>query len=461
MRFEPKLAAARFGYGAALRQPLPERAEDMVAEARAPDAHAALYPLLTTAEMVETQETFRATRRAMNRAENDTVKAAKRRELEALEDVTRYWTLDDFRATLIRQIEQPTGVRERLVAFWEDHFTARAAGPVIGSATAVLSNDAVRPHVTGRFADMLKAVVRSPIMLLYLDQAGSLGPNSRRVRQSGKRGMNENLARELLELHTLGVDGPYSQQDVRELAELLTGLTLKRGEGFVFREDFAEPGGETVLGKIYGGRGRPDGLVAIDAALDDLALHPVTARHLATKLAVHFVSETAERALVDDLAATYLDSGGDLGAVTELLLTHPLAHAPELRNVKLPMEFFASVLRALGVEAEALTVLEPKRVQQMFTGQMLRMGQRWRVPRDPAGLPEEDDFWITPSALATRVNWSMRVPEQLVDRLPDPRELLTRVIADPPKELVFAVGAAEARPEGVGIVFASPSFQRR
>jgi uncharacterized protein (DUF1800 family) len=176
--------------------------------------------------------------------------------------------------------------QERLAFFWGDHFTARGKVSVMKRATSPYVESAIRPHVAGYFSDMLKAVIAQPVMLQYLDQKTSVGPES----VAGKKkenGLNENFARELLELHTLGVGGPYSQADVTELAELLTGLTYSQDGVFGFRGEFAQPGAETVLGQSYGGG--TAALSDVHAALDDLARHPATARHLAQKMAVHFV----------------------------------------------------------------------------------------------------------------------------------------------------------------------------
>lgn len=207
--------------------------------------------------------------------------------------------------------------------------------------------EAIRPHVTGRFSDMLRAVVTSPMMLIYLDQVQSMGPNSRAA-QNRDRGLNENLAREMLELHTLGVSSAYDQTDVREFAELLTGLTYHPERGFNFRQQQAEPGPETVLGVSYGGS-VPANLDEVLDALEDLATHPDTARHIARKLAVHFVSEDPDADLVADLAQRFDASRGNLMAVVEGLLTHDAAWAPAFSNVRTPFDYMAAGMRALAV----------------------------------------------------------------------------------------------------------------
>ncbi|MEM6729233.1 MAG: DUF1800 family protein, partial [Pseudomonadota bacterium] len=265
-------------------------------------------------------------------------------------------------------------------------------------------------------------------------------------------------ARELMELHTLGVDGSYTQTDVRQLAELLTGLTLNDRIGFQFNPGLVEPGPEEVLGRIYEG----DQIEAIDAVLEDLAAHPDTARHLGWKLAMHFVSDAPSQALIDHIAARYSESGGNLGAATAALLEHPDAWEAGPGNVKWPFDFIGSGLRAIGMDAGAVSALESDRVRTNLRNPLSDMGQPWLRAPDPAGWDEEDETWITPQALAERVNWAMRMPRRLIDRIPDPRDVLALITKGaPPPELAFAVSAAETEEEGLGLVLASPSFQRR
>ncbi|NKX44751.1 DUF1800 domain-containing protein [Roseibacterium sp. KMU-115] len=365
-----------------------------------------------------------------------------------------------LRAVLARVLDTDAPLRERLVWFWADHFTVAAAGPTGRAAVPAFVDEAIRPHVTGRFADMLRAVIRHPVMLVYLDQHLSYGPGSAAAARGG-RGLNENLARELLELHTLGVGGGYAQADVRAAAELLTGLMIDRDRAFVFRPAAAEPGAETVLGRRYGGDG-PARIEDIDAFLGDLAAHPATARHLARKLAVHFVADDPPAALVEDLAAVYAAQGGDLMAVTGALVTHPLALAPTLAKVKPPLEFVASALVAGGVTAAEVAALEPGEVRRLLDVPLTHMGQPFQRPRGPDGWPEAPGDWITPQGLAARIGWATALAGRLVDRLGDPRGFLDAMLpglAGP--DLRFAVGAAETRREAVALVLASAEFNRR
>ncbi|KAF0113021.1 MAG: hypothetical protein FD150_2171 [Rhodobacteraceae bacterium] len=248
--------AIRFGYGL----PVPALGPEGLLLA-GPDRAATDWPGVTLAEIAPAATAYRDARKAKDEAG---IKAA-RRDLDDL-------ALRGLKATFARAVGSDDPFRERLVAFWADHFTVAARNRQEVPFPGVLIDEAIRPHVTGRFADMLRAVTTHPAMLIYLNQEASFGPGSAKGKRQ-KKGLNENLARELLELHTLGVGAGYAQTDVRELAELLTGLAVGP-EGFVFDAKRAEPGGETVLGVHYDGKG----MGPIRAVLDDLAERPETAR---------------------------------------------------------------------------------------------------------------------------------------------------------------------------------------
>ncbi|MEM8591264.1 MAG: DUF1800 domain-containing protein [Pseudomonadota bacterium] len=458
MAFDPLMAVHRFGAGPAWEHAFPTRADDMLAEAAAGDPFAASHPVISVSELVALDDRYRGLRRTATRSTDQDEAEAARQEGRTLLRATRDQSTEAFRDLFLRRLGQPYGLGERLVTFWTDHFTAMGGGGILQYGTPAFSNESIRPHIMGRFADMLKAVVRAPLMLTYLDQSKSVGPNSRLGKRRANRGLNENLARELLELHTLGVGGPYGQRDVVELAELLTGLVHVRGEGFVFRRNVVEPGAERVLGREYSG----DDLAAIDAFLEDVAVHPVTARHLAEKLAIHFVADRPDDGLVRHISTRYAASDGSLAEAVAALLEHPAAWSAPRGNVKWPVDFIASGLRAVGVPTRRVARLSVRQVRGLLENPIGRMGQRWDRATDPAGWDEEDESWVTPQAVVERVNWAMRAPARLVPELPDPRELLTLVAGDaPPGELAFAVSAAETRREGVGLVLASPSFQRR
>ncbi len=360
------------------------------------------------------------------------------------------------RLAMARALGAPSGFRERLVRFWADHFTVLAKGRYTVLMPQAFADEVVRPHVGAKFADMLRASMLHPAMLLYLDQAQSVGPNSR-IGLRRARGLNENLAREVLELHTLGVGADYAQADVRQLAELLTGLSMSR-EGFVFRPDQAEPGAETVLGVTYAG----SGLEPILAVLDDIATRPDTAAHIARKLAVHFVADTPDPAMVAAMTRAFADTGGDLMAVYRAMLDHPAAWAPDLTKARQPFDFIVAALRALGFDGTAVARMSDSRFRRSVVDALATMGQPWQAPRGPDGWPEAAEAWITPQLLAARVTWAMAEPSRLVPKLPDPVSVVTRALGTGADErVVWAAARAETRAEGLGVIFASPMFNRR
>ncbi|MCC6001966.1 MAG: DUF1800 domain-containing protein [Pararhodobacter sp.] len=361
---------------------------------------------------------------------------------------------------IARALDSPAPYRERLVHFWADHFALRAMPRILRPAVSAFGDETIRPHVTGHFRDMLRAAILHPMMLRYLDQPRSVGPNSPAGRRRGL-GLNENLAREVLELHTLGAQGPYDQQDVHQLAGLMTGMIVDADGRTAFAEARAEPGSFVVLGRRYGGSGQPR-LADIEAVLDDLAAHPHTARHLAHKLAVHFVADTPPAALVDDLAALWQASEGDLRAVSAALASHPLARSDRLVKARKPLDFLIAGLAALNVTAPEVMRWRQGMVRRVVLHPLIGMGQPWQEPRGPDGWPEGFDAWITPQGLATRIDWAMTAPPRLRRRLPDARAFVDQALGPLADDhLRRLVAGAENQAEGVGLLLAAPAFNRR
>ena len=449
---DPKtISAIRFGFGL----PLPEGAavtpEEMLAGLDAPDEMARIWPVPGLRAVLPILREAGEGRREARMAESD--RARYQAAVAASAEVAQ----DAARATLARALDAPCGFRERLVAFWGDHFTVKARNRPEVVLPEALVSDAIRPHLAGNFADLLIAAVLHPAMLVYLDQVASVGPGSLFGRRRG-RGLNENLAREVIELHTMGVGAGYSQQDVRQMALLLTGLDATAEEGFVFRANRAEPGAETVLGRVYAG----EGLSPIHAVLRDLAVRPETAAHLCRKLAVHFLADDPDPAVVAAMTEAWRQSGGELRAVYAALLHHPQSWVPEFRKARQPFDFIIAACRALGHGGLQLAAVEEGLIRRHLMAPMALMGQRWRNPAGPDGWPEAAEAWITPQGMAARIGWAMRSPARLVPDLPDPRDLALRALgsaADP--AVIWAAARAETRAEGVGIVFSSPAFNRR
>lgn len=427
--------AIRFGYG------LPASAATPLA---GPDRATETWPGISLAELAPLAQSYRAAKKAKDEA---AVKKSQRA-VDAL-------ALRGAKATFARAVGSDDPYRERLVAFWADHFTVAPRNRTERALPSILVDEAIRPHVTGRFADMLRAVTTHPAMLIYLNQEASFGPGSRKGKRQ-RKGLNENLARELLELHTLGVGADYVQSDVRELAELLTGLSVG-SEGFAFDDGRAEPGAETVLGVTYDG----GGMAPIRAVLDDLAARPETAQHIARKLAVHFVADEPDPKLVEALQGVYRDTGGDLLALSRALVSHPSAQGPGVK-VRQPYDFMVAALRALAVAPATIISADARSFRRLVLDPLEAMGQPLHQAPGPDGWPETAADWITPQGLAGRITWAMQAPARLMRPLPDPREFLTTALgARAGEALVWAVAAAESARDGVGLVLASPEFNRR
>ncbi|PSK86731.1 uncharacterized protein (DUF1800 family) [Limimaricola soesokkakensis] len=458
MPFDPLRAAIRFGTGLSPVQPPPESVAAMLRPLSGRDEIARQFPIPSFGEarptLVEWYEAGRAKRAARGSAQEKAARDAQNK----LSAAARALAWRNFATSLARGVAAPEGgLHERLVRFWADHFTTRAQVQAWRHLITPYVEEAIRPRVAAPFEELLIAVTTHPAMLAYLDQARSTGPNSRAGRRGG--GLNENLARELLELHTVGVDGPYDQTDVRELAELLTGLSWSPARGLEYRPDRAEPGAETVLGTTFSDRASFD---TIREALRMLARHPATARHMARKIAVHFVADDPDEALVATLETVWRDSRGDLLAVTATLLEHPAAWAPEPRKIKQPYGFVQSALRALGVAPQAIAGLGTPDLRRQLYQPLMRMGQPWERPPGPDGWSEAAEAWVTPHGMAARIDWAMNTPSALLDDLPDPRAFVRVAVgADAPEALVFAARAAESRAEAIGVVLSSPAFQRR
>ncbi len=460
MPFDPDLGAIRFGTGLSPAVPPPADAASMLSALAGPDRAAARWPIPVFAQAEPTMPDMAKLAKERRNAEKAGIAediAAVQARYVVQRDAARALGLANFGATVARGIGAEDAFRERLTWFWADHFTVRAKQGIIAHLVTPYVEEAIRPHVGGRFADMLKAVVTHPMMLLYLDQSASVGPDSRAAR-GGRKGLNENLARELLELHTVGVNGPYTQDDVRQMAELLTGLTVDRMDGFAYNPRQAEPGAETVLGVTYSDQ---SSLETIFAALDDLAVNPATAQFIAGQIAGHFVADEPDPALVAAMAATFSQTGGDLAAVYATMLDHPASWLTEGGKVKQPLRFVVSALRALGVDADEVAGATPQTLRQRLQQPLVLMGQTWEKPVGPDGWAEAAGAWITPQGMAARINWAMSAPGRLVKDLPDPRDLvLTALGPTPPDPVVFAARAAESKVEGVGVILSSAAFQR-
>lgn len=396
-----------------------------------------------------------ADRAALRRAQREGSMADTQAEREAINRAEAQDSLSDLRNVVARGVATPIGFRERLTDFWSNHFAADSRGGHFRFARASYVEEAIRPHIASDFATLLRAAVTHPVMQGYLNQNTSVGPFSLVGRRHG-RGLNENLARELLELHTLGAG--YTQADVTQMARLLTGVTFDLEQGYKFDPRIAEPGLIEIFGKRYGGRPVMERHV-LDA-LDDLALRPETAAHLAAKLARHFIADEPDSQLVAHMQASYLDGGGDLRALYRSMLEHPSAWGRGLHKTRAPMHWMAASLRATGVAADQIRALSDRDTRRDLRGPLQAMGQPWEAVPSPAGYDDSARAWITAQAMAARITWAMGLAERL-RQSPDPRDFVTRAMGDMASpQLVRAARGAETRGQGVGIILSSPDFNR-
>ncbi|MEX1662618.1 DUF1800 family protein [Thioclava sp. 15-R06ZXC-3] len=450
------IAAIHFGYGLSPDQPAPRDAQALRSQLDEPDSAAVRWPLRGTEFMRQQMRDMYAAQKAQREGDQ----TAQTR-IRATRDILNTQVLNGLRAQLARASLSPQGFRERLHYFWCDHFTVTAKNTVTATAPDAFAKEAIRPHLTGTFAQMLRAAVTHPAMLMYLDQTRSIGPQSAFAQKRKKVGLNENLGREVLELHTLGVSATYTQTDVREFSKLLTGLGFNAQQGFAFHPNWAQPGAELVLGRHYGGE-TPAKLSDIYAALDDIALSPATAHHLAHKLAVHFVADQPDPDLVAHIASAYSAHNSDLRATYAAMLEHPAAWVPLGGKARQPWDFIAASLRAINPPAALIDSLDDKKTRSRFYAPLRAMGQPNHKPLGPNGWAEDATAWITPQALATRINWSMRMAALHERHLPDPRQFVQTALGDAASPtLVQAAARAESKRKGIGLVLASANFNRR
>lgn len=508
-----------------------------IADPAAEAAVAALPKLqLEAADLLRLYQTEIRERQSLQRAQakGDTAEVERlRTQMNEREPVVVAQALGELqRAKLARAVLSERQLQEVLVDFWFNYFNVDARKQQVRALVLSHEQETIRPHVFGRFRDLLGATARSPAMLIYLDnwrssRAYELNTREkemierRRKAEFGdaappepvptRRGLNENYARELLELHTLGVDGGYTQKDVQELARILTGWTVELRTGkFTFRRAWHDDGAKTLLGKKFrSGGGQADG----EKALDLLAAHPSTARRIATRLCQRFVSDEPPAALVDRVAQAFLSSGGDLRATYESLFLAPDFFAPEHRGAKIksPFEFAASALRASG--AQFVTVKSPRprlpiaaleagalfgRGEQALANlkrktvllHLLEMGQPLYAWSPPTGFPENSSHWVGAGALIARLNFALaltggQVADAKVDLHPlvagtqpeEPDQLAAtiarRVLGAEPSAATLRVMLAQNESAGditvstagaqrlLALALGSPEFQRR
>ena len=381
----------------------------------------------------------------------------------------------DARSRLLTAALTARPFAERLHWFWTNHFTVSLAKGSARGLVGAFERDAIRPNIAGSFEQLLVASTTHPAMLRYLDNFQSAGPHSQIVERAAKRaarmdesprvtGLNENLAREVLELHTLGAasargpDPAYGQADVTAFARVLTGWRngyQDSDEARTFDPAWHEPGPKSLLGKTY-----PEGPDALRMVLHDLSQHPATAQFVATKLARHFVADDPPPALVERLKATYLRSGGQLAPVYRELIANPEAWNPQAMKLKTPEEFVISSVRLFKLNPRMLDRDDLKSAAQTASG-IVTLGQRPQAAPSPAGWSDRAEDWLGPDAVWKRVEWSTRAASRLGNSI-DARALAAQSLGPLlSAETKTQLDRAADGPQALALLLMAPEFQRR
>jgi uncharacterized protein (DUF1800 family) len=392
---------------------------------------------------------------------------------------------------VLRAVYSDRQLQEVLTDFWFNHFNVDARKGRDRFMLTEYERDTIRPHVLGKFRDLLEATAKSPAMLFYLDnwmstdpagphpmnnaragspfgrgRFGAMPPRPQMPQQQNpnnmRRGLNENYGRELMELHTLGVDGGYTQKDVTEVARALTGWTIqnpRQGGGFHFEPRLHDEGQKVVLGHVIkAGGGQSDG----EQVLDILAKHPSTAKFISTKLVRRFVSDTPPQALVDRAAKRFTETDGDIREVMRTILMSPEFRSPDAyrAKVKTPFEFIASAIRSTGAEVdEALPLV--RAVNQL--------GMPLYQCQPPTGYKDTADAWVNTGALVNRMNVALQITSgQMrravphVDLPPDGDAMISRLLGGDASDTTRAtIAKASTPPQMAALTLGSPEFQRR
>ncbi|NTE86019.1 DUF1800 domain-containing protein [Agrobacterium rubi] len=511
--FSPTMAAIRYGYGLSPGQVLNRNLDDLLVQLADAPLKETFFPVGGAFEARQRSDELAdrliATSAGKNGGELD------RDGRKLIQQKAEQSFQRDSMARVMQAVFSPYGFHERLASFWVDHFSVNARKAVpMRLITPLYEVEAIRPHLAGPFRDLLQAAVLHPAMLIYLDQNRSTGPESAAAQKS-KRGLNENLGRELLELHTMGAGSGYTQSDVRSAALVLTGMTVDDRNEMLFRPNMAEPGQIKVLGMSYGG----DKRTADDCIdmLDDLATRPETAVHVCRKLCAHFIADEVPPDVLSAMVDEWKASKGNLVKVYAAMLNHPRAWSDPGRKMKLPFDYVVSGLRAFGITQknwqERLSpvgdedvVLAANAVPQAMAGDMnamkpggdqmtaqapdpgmkanaepppqkpkpkqslartltlaslRRMGQPVWQPPSPAGFEEGVASWLSPSQMSERILWARKASDSLGGDM-EPKRLLEVAMADMARDdTIRVVSQAPSRVSGMTLALSSPEFNRR
>ncbi|HKI73252.1 MAG TPA: DUF1800 domain-containing protein [Pseudomonadales bacterium] len=457
MTFKPFHAAARFGLGGSRKDlaAIGARPDDWVMAQVESKADMTVTGIADSRSQLIAYQKFAIANREARQSRETDVEAFKMRQ-QTYRHGVRDRVLDQLSKRFSFAVTTDNPVKERFAQFWSNHFTvSRANKPQISALCAAFENEAIRPMLDQHFTEMLLKVAAHPAMLMYLDNFQSVGPNSIAGRRR-RLGINENFAREVMELHTVGVDGGYTQQDVQSLARILTGWTIgndrlvrfgaKPGE-FAFSRLLHEPGPQTLLGKSYPESGVKQGI----DALTDLSLNPATATHIATKLVTHFVSDTPSAADIGFVANVFRKSDGHLPSVHKAVVSLTSAWRGESRKLKTPYELLVSTWRGLTLPVDRF---------RPVIGVLRDMNDIPFSAPSPAGWPDSAEAWGAPAMIKERVEWGIAAGRKLGNYF-NPMEA-AKYIVDPDAELLLAsIRRAESPAQGLSILLSSPDFQWR
>jgi uncharacterized protein (DUF1800 family) len=457
------IAAHRFGLGEASLDAVAGDPANWLAAQIGPAEPARGDGLMTTAQALAFVAAENEQRRLARAAPAGTANAAA--QAQAVMHRYREVIVADARSRLLTAATTTRPFAERLQWFWANHFTVSLAKGSTRGLVGAFERDAIRPNIAGSFEQLLAASTTHPAMLRYLDNVQSAGPHSEVVARAARRatrlamrprvtGLNENLAREVLELHTMGARSGYTQADVTAFAAVLTGWRVDyRGDDPVrdFDPAWHEPGPKELLGKRY-----PEGAGALREVLHDLARQPATARFIATKLARHFVADDPPPALVERLATAYRRSDGQLAPVYRELIASPLAWHAQPAKLKTPEEFVVSAVRVLQLHPGQL-----ERGGGPNAGGIVTLGQRIQAAPSPAGWSDRAEDWLGPDAVWKRVEWSTRAASRLGSSV-DARAVAARSLGPllTPATQTQLDRAADG-PQALALLLMAPEFQRR
>jgi len=448
---EGAIAVTRFGLGAG--------EGEIAAASRAPkdwllaqlrpynSSHAAFDGLLSSSEIFKLSRDYKEARKVTSDADRPAASEkygkAIRRNFEA-----------EVKARSIYAAQTDVPFHERLTRYWSNHFSVSARNRNTRLFPGAYEREAIRPHILGRFYELAASAIFHPGMLVYLDNVSSIGPRSRQGLETGK-GLNENLAREVLELHTVTPAAGYRQSDVMEFAKALTGWSVERyatkennRQGkTTFKARAHEGGSRVIMGKKYSEKGPTQAL----AILKDLCQRPETAENIAAKFATHFVSDIPPRALVDSLKHIFLKTDGDLTALYKTLVNSPLAWNSAPQKIKTPEELIISTARMVGF-ADVIT----KRARDTYDS----LAQLPFTAPTPEGWPDIAEAWLGPDAVVKRIEWANELSSRLPDM--DARQFLKSALGARLSETTLqAVSRAESGQQAFAMALMSPDFQRR